>query len=96
MSLIFISTWIRDIDKRYKVPWEDNVEKCVGDPMWTCVCALNNFYKHIKIEDSYIEPIPPYLVHDSVISHRRRRKGHYNYWQCTDIDSVNNRIRIYK
>ena len=96
MSLIFVTTWVRDIDKRYKLPWEDNSERCDNDPKWTCAWALNTFYKYTKIEDNYIEPIPPYLTHENAIINRYRRKGHYNSWQCTDINSVNDRIRIYK
>ena len=96
MSLVFVTTWVRDIDKKYKLPWEDNCEKCDNDPKWTCAGALNTFYKYTKIEDNYIEPIPPYLTHEDAIINRYRRKGRYNSWQCTDIDSVNDRIRIYK
>lgn len=96
MSLIFVTTWVRDIDKRYKLPWEDNREKCESDSKWTCAGALNNFYKCIKIGDNYIEPIPPYLTHASAITKRYRWQGYQNSWQCTDIDSVNDRIRIYK
>lgn len=96
MSLIFITSWVRDIGKRYKLPWEDNCEKCEESPQWTCAWALNNFYKYTKLGRSYIEPIPPYLIHDNAIVNRYRRIGYYNSWQCTDINSVNDRIRIYK
>ena len=96
MSLIFVTTWVRDINKRYKVPWEDDSARCEEDPRWTCAWALNTFYKYTKIEDNYIEPIPPYLTHENAIINRYRRKGYYNSWQCTDINSVNDRIRIYK
>lgn len=96
MSLIFITTWIRDIDKKYELPWKDDCERCEEDPMWTCAGALRNFYKYTKIEGNYIDPIPPYLTHLSAITKRYSWQVYQNSWQCTDIDSVNDRIRIYK
>lgn len=96
MSLIFVTTWVRDTDKRCKLPWEDNSERCEENPRWTCAQALRTFYKYTKIGDNYIEPIPPYLTHTSAITKRYRWQGYQNSWQCTDIDSVNDRIRIYK
>ena len=96
MSLIFITSWIRGIDKDINFPWEDNCEKCEEDPRWTCAWALNSFYKYTKIGGNSIDPIPPYLVHDTAIINRYRRQRYYNSWQCTEISPVNERIRIYK
>lgn len=96
MSLIFITSWVREIHKRYKLPWDDEVGRCEEDPKWTCAAALNNFYKYTTVKRNYIEPIPPYMTSvDSILKRYRGRRG-YNLWQCTEINSVNNRIRIYK
>ena len=95
MSLIFIDTWIRQIRKGV-TPWSDDSQKCENDPRWTCAWALNEFYHNEHgTRDEYIMP---YLVksYDDIRRRRHKRDIYFNSWQYTEIESVNERIRIYK
>ena len=95
MSLIFIDTWVRQIRKGI-TPWSDDSQKCENDPRWTCAWALNKFYHNEHgTRDEYIMP---YLVksREDIRRSRHRCDIYFNSWQYTGIESVNDRIRIYK
>ena len=90
MSLLFVTTWIRYINKKY-TPWNDECARCENDPRWTCCWALRKFYNDPE------EVIPPYMLErNSIMLRNRHRSRSDNEWQCTELDSVNDRIRIYK
>ena len=91
MSLIFITAWVRKI-KNNMTPWTDDTEKCECDPKWSCSWAISKFYGHRSDE-----VITPYITEDDdKLKNRHRRDTFYKNWQYTEIDSVNDRIRIYR
>ena len=93
MSLLFVSPWVRKLRKGH-TPWDDKEGVCREDPRWSCAEAIISFYG--------TDELPEYLKEEAswstnvLYSRPSRRERICSSWVYTSLDSVNDRIRIYK
>jgi len=86
MSLLFVEAWI---SRKRKGTEDVGTERCECDPMWSCRSAIMEHFKIIEFPDYEIP-------HTWSLRHRNVNDCLYYHYQETELESVNNRVRIYK